>query len=118
MDISQFLDVSCDVGDEPLENLTEDDIVLLDDTPLAVPGAKRGHSGGPKAPPAKRVRPNKKPSANLKNLGIKKAVLSQQAMGILNNANLTVKKVAATPQTKPAPRPVPKVGYTYGHLNT
>ena len=33
MDLSQFLDVSCDVVDEPLANLNEDDIVLIDDEP-------------------------------------------------------------------------------------
>ena len=98
MDISQFLDVSCDVGDEPLENLTEDDIVLIDEPPPTTNG-KRGHSGASRPPP-KRSKPNKNPG--LTNM---KSNLTAQAMGILNNSNLTVKKIPSRP---PAGKPVLK----------
>ena len=92
MDMSQFLDVACDVGDEPIQNLTEDDIVLLDeDKPPTPKNGKRVNSGGAK-PPAKRA----KPAPGKRQVvaqPVKKVVLSQQAQGILNNSNLTVKKV-------------------------
>ena len=110
MDLSEFLDVSCDVGEESIE-ATEDDIVLIDDdTPAAPPrptvngsSKKRQlNGGGSRPPPAKKVRNNNK---NLKQMGVKKSNLSQQALGVLNNSSLTIKKVAASPQPRPAPRP-------------
>ena len=110
MDLSEFLDVSCDVGEESIE-ATEDDIVLIDDdTPAAPPrpavnGASKKrqlNGGGSRPPPAKKVRSNNK---NLKQMGVKKSNLSQQALGVLNNSSLTIKKVAASPQPRPAPRP-------------
>ena len=110
MDLSEFLDVSCDVGEESIE-ATEDDIVLIDDdTPAAPPrpavnGASKKrqlNGGGSRPPPAKKVRNNNK---NLKQMGVKKSNLSQQALGVLNNSSLTIKKVAASPQPRPAPRP-------------
>ena len=108
MDLSEFLDVSCDVGEESIQ-ATEDDIVLIDDDtpPAAVNGSaskKRqlNGGGGSRPPPAKKVRNNNK---NLKQMGVKKSNLSQQALGVLNNSSLTIKKVASSPQSRPAPRP-------------
>ena len=109
MDLSEFLDVSCDVGDEPIENLTEDDVVLIDEDPQpGVNGAKKRQlNGGSRPPPAKKARAHKnfKPA-----MAMKKTNLSQQALGILNNPNITVKKVAASPGNRPPPqgRPAPR----------
>ena len=112
MDLSEFLDVSCDVGEESIQ-ATEDDIVLIDDDTPAPPhsAAVNGSAskkrqlnggGGSRPPPAKKVRNNNK---NLKQMGVKKSNLSQQALGVLNNSSLTIKKVASSPQSRPAPRP-------------
>jgi len=123
MDMSQFLDVACDVGDEPIQNLTEDDIVLLDeDKPPTPKNGKRVNSGGAK-PPAKRA----KPAPGKRQVvaqPVKKVVLSQQAQGILNNSNLTVKKVGngrpmakiAPKRVAPAPSPMNPITWKYRQL--
>ena len=117
MDLSQFLDVTCDEGEAPLDSLTEDDIVLLDEEPVTGPAVSNGkrplsfYNGPPAArgPPMKKARRGG-PAANgnrrgmggstrvnyghrdlARSLGLKE--LSAQAVGILKTQNITLKKV-------------------------
>ena len=132
MDLSQFLDVSCDVGEEPIIQAEEDeeDIVLVDGPPPAVKprpnitNNKRAlASGAAGKPPAKRARPAVRPGQLAAAQGRarqpaaaagQKVVLTQQAVGILRNANLTVKKVAAN--GRPLPSPKEKIHLDMGYL--
>jgi hypothetical protein len=133
MDLSQFLDVTCDEGESPLfDSFTEEDIVLLDEEPLtaAAPSPKNGKRAHPnyqgvgqRGPPVKKVRRavNAAPGAGAgaqkrrqvagggkqdlaRTLGLQ--ALSAQAVGILQSQNITVKKIqpaAGAPRTQPAP---------------
>jgi hypothetical protein len=132
MDLSQFLDVTCDEGENPLfDSFTEEDIVLLDEEPLtaAAPSPKNGkrahpnyQGGAQRGPPVKKVRravnaaPGTGGSAQkrrqvaggggkqdlARTLGLQ--ALSAQAVGILQSQNITVKKIqpAAAPRAQPS----------------
>ena len=134
MDLSQFLDVSCDVGEEPIIQAEEEeeDIVLMDGPPPPAVAVKPRPnitnnkralaSGAAGKPPAKRARPAVRPGQLAAAQGRarqpaaaagQKVVLSQQAVGILRNANLTVKKVAAN--GRPLPSPKEKIHLVIGH---
>ena len=132
MDLSQFLDVSCDVGEEPIiQAEDEEDIVLVDGPPAVavkprpnITNNKRAlASGAAGKPPAKRARPAVRPGQLAAAQGRarqpaaaagQKVVLTQQAVGILRNANLTVKKVAAN--GRPLPSPKEKIHLDMGYL--
>jgi hypothetical protein len=121
MDLSQFLDVTCDEGESPIfDSFTEEDIVLLDEEPLtaaAPTAAKNGKRAHPnyqgvtqRGPPVKKVR-RAVPSAPGAGTGAQKRrqgpgggkqdlartlglqALSAQAVGILQSQNITVKKI-------------------------
>jgi len=121
MDLSQFLHVSCDVGDEPIiPSLTEEDIVVIDE-PAVVAAVGRPSAAGKRrtsasngevrAPPAKKAKSangggrrggstsgqlsSRTTTVNRKTVA-NNSLLSQQAVGILNSANLTVKKIASS----------------------
>ncbi len=131
MDLSQFLDVTCDEGESPLfDSFTEEDIVLLDEEPLtaAVPSPKNGKRAHPnyqgvgqRGPPVKKVR-RAVPAAPGASAGAQKRrqgagggkqdlarslglqALSAQAVGILQSQNITVKKIqpaAGAPRAQP-----------------
>jgi hypothetical protein len=139
MDLSQFLDVTCDEGESPIfDSFTEEDIVLLDEEPLtaAAPSPKNGKRAHPnyqgvaqRGPPVKKVRravnaaPGTGGSAQkrrqvaggvgkqdlARTLGLQ--ALSAQAVGILQSQNITVKKIqpAGAPRAQP-PVPVRPAG--------
>jgi len=138
MDLSQFLDVTCDEGEGPLlDTFTEEDIVLLDDEPMTadVPtpnNGKRVHSSYYSAVAVQRGPPMKKvrrvgPGGALKRrqnggggkpdlartLGLQ--ALSAQAVGILQSQNITVKKInnsgnGARPPQRTQPVPIRPAG--------
>jgi hypothetical protein len=134
MDLSQFLDVTCDEGESPIfDSFTEEDIVLLDEEPLtaAAPSPKNGKRAHPnyqgvgqRGPPVKKVRRavNASPGAGVgaqkrrqgaagggkqdlaRTLGLQ--ALSAQAVGILQSQNITVKKIQPAAGA-PRAQPVP-----------
>jgi hypothetical protein len=146
MDLSQFLDVTCDEGESPIfDSFTEEDIVLLDEEPLtaAAPSPKNGKRAHPnyqgvtqRGPPVKKVR-RAVPSAAgtgaqkrrqgpgggkqdlARTLGLQ--ALSAQAVGILQSQNITVKKIqpaAGAPRAQPVPpvRPAGSITWKYKQL--
>ncbi len=135
MDLSQFLDVTCDEGESPIfDSFTEEDIVLLDEEPLtaAAPSPKNGKRAHPnyqggvaqRGPPVKKVRravnaaPGTGGSAQKRRQGaggggkqdlartLGLQALSAQAVGILQSQNITVKKIQPTAGA-PRAQPLP-----------
>ncbi len=133
MDLSQFLDVTCDEGEAPLDNLTEEDIVLLDDLP-ARPAAANGkrvyanyYNSSPvalKGPPAKKARRSGPAGGGQRRRNgagggavhsagaqpdlaaeLGRDVLSAHAVGILKSRHITVKKVNSAPAAPSPQRP-------------
>ncbi len=145
MDLSQFLDVTCDEGESPIfDSFTEEDIVLLDEEPLTAavpPSPKNGKRAHPnyqgvaqRGPPIKKVRRAVPAAAGTgaqkrrqgpgggkqdlaRTLGLQ--ALSAQAVGILQSQNITVKKIqpAAAPRAQPTSiRPAGSITWKYKQL--